>query len=250
MAWIKLDHTTADKPEVMQMADLLSISPEQAFGHLCRVWVWADQQSLDGHEVNVTEKGLDRIARHDGFATAMRGAGWITGKDGAISFPNFDRHNGETAKQRALAAKRKVTERSRNRRDIVVTREDKREIRKETKAGLPDWVPEDAWKAWLEVRGRVKAPNTVRALNIAIRDLEKLKAEGNDPREVLEAATLKGWRGLFPIKQVAPVVKIQAAKTCAYCDGTPLGTVNGYRYCRDDTHYQAAMSNVRPAKSA
>jgi hypothetical protein len=108
------------------MADILGITPEQVFGHLFRVWVWADQQSLNGHAISVTEKGLDRVSRHAGLATAMREVGWLTGKDGAITFPNFERHNGETAKKRALAAKRKVTERSRSQRDSSVTREDKR----------------------------------------------------------------------------------------------------------------------------
>lgn len=128
MAWIKIDHTTPDKPEVMQIADALGITPEQAFGHLCRIWIWADQQSLNGHAIVVTEKGLDRIARHSGFASAVRAVGWLNGPDGSISLPNFDVNNGETAKKRALATKRQVTRRSRLRSDNGVTREDKRRI--------------------------------------------------------------------------------------------------------------------------
>lgn len=65
---------------------------------------------------------------------------------------------------------------------------------------LPEWVPQDAWKAWLEVRSRVKAPNTQRALSLALNELEKLRGDGCDPRAVLEAATVKGWRGLYPVK--------------------------------------------------
>jgi uncharacterized protein YdaU (DUF1376 family) len=72
--------------------------------------------------------------------------------------------------------------------------------KKTSAIALPAWVPEDAWKAWLEVRPKVKAPNTPRALALALRDLEKLRDEGNDPRAVLEAAVVKGWRGLFPVK--------------------------------------------------
>lgn len=132
MAWIKVDHTTVDKPEVMQMADALGMPPEQVMGHIVRVWVWADQQSLDGHAISVTEKGVDRVARHAGFAEAMRKAGWLLGTDGAISFPNFDRHNGETAKTRALASRRKVTERSRSKRDNSVTREEKNRSKNKT----------------------------------------------------------------------------------------------------------------------
>jgi len=68
---------------------------------------------------------------------------------------------------------------------------------------LPSWVPEDAWKAWLEVRPKVKAPNTPKALGLALRELERLRDDGNDPRAVLEQAALKGWRGLFPAKAQA-----------------------------------------------
>ena len=64
---------------------------------------------------------------------------------------------------------------------------------------LPEWVPGDAWKAWLEVRPKVKAPNTPRALTLAIRELEKLRADGHDPRAVLEQSTVRGYRGLFPV---------------------------------------------------
>jgi uncharacterized protein YdaU (DUF1376 family) len=71
---------------------------------------------------------------------------------------------------------------------------------------LPEWVPEDAWKAWLEVRPKVRAPNTPRALALALKELEKLKNEGQDPRTVLEMATVKGWRGLFPVKADQPNV--------------------------------------------
>jgi hypothetical protein len=52
--------------------------------------------------------------------------GWIKGENGEISFPNFERHNGETAKERALASKRQKKKRSRADRDKSVTREEKR----------------------------------------------------------------------------------------------------------------------------
>jgi uncharacterized protein YdaU (DUF1376 family) len=87
----------------------------------------------------------------------------------------------------------------------------KAKSQKEDKEGalaLPAWVPEDAWKAWLQVRPKVKAPNTPEALRLALRDLDRLRGEGNDPRAVLEAATMKGWRGLFPVGQAQQAVKV------------------------------------------
>lgn len=70
-------------------------------------------------------------------------------------------------------------------------------------AALPDWLPRDAWDAWLEVRPKVKAPNTPRALQLAIAELDRLRGQGYDPKAVLEQSTLRGWRGLFAPKSGA-----------------------------------------------
>lgn len=104
--WIKLEHSTPDKPEVFRIAETLSIAPEHALGCLIRVWMWADQQIAKGNAVNVTETSVDRIARVDGFGSAMASAGWLATTTTGVEFPNFERHNGQTAKTRALTAKR------------------------------------------------------------------------------------------------------------------------------------------------
>lgn len=62
---------------------------------------------------------------------------------------------------------------------------------------LPDWVPAEHWKAWLEVRTKKKVPNTKRALEIAVGKLQALKAEGYTPEKVLDCAVEKGWRGIY-----------------------------------------------------
>jgi len=69
---------------------------------------------------------------------------------------------------------------------------------------LPEWVPPTAWNDWLEVRRKLRAPNTARALELAIRELDKLRAAGQPPAEVLEQSTARGWRGLFPLKSPQP----------------------------------------------
>lgn len=64
---------------------------------------------------------------------------------------------------------------------------------------LPDWVPKESWSGWLEVRRRIKAPNTMRALRLAINDLNELVAKGQNAEAVLDQSTTRGWRGLFPV---------------------------------------------------
>jgi hypothetical protein len=49
-----------------------------------------------------------------GFVTAMVAAGWMVETDGLLTLPNFDRHNGQTAKNRVLTAKRVATHKKGN----------------------------------------------------------------------------------------------------------------------------------------
>lgn len=129
-SWIKVECTTPDKPEVHAIATLLGIPPEQVVGHLIRLWVWADQQSVTGTIVAAPdptetpkpdpEKGvtqspytfakqnhvIDDVARMPGFARAMKTVGWLKESSGKITFPGFALHNGKTAKQRALTYRR------------------------------------------------------------------------------------------------------------------------------------------------
>lgn len=72
---------------------------------------------------------------------------------------------------------------------------------------LPDWLPVDAWEAWLEVRAKAKAPNTSRALRLAIAELARLKASGQDVRAVLEQSTMRGWRGVFEVKGASAQIR-------------------------------------------
>jgi hypothetical protein len=74
------------------------------------------------------------------------------------------------------------------------------DTKKQGAVALPDWIPAEAWDGWLEVRKKSRAPNTSRALRLAIAELARLKAAGQDVRAVLEQSTLRGWRGVFEVK--------------------------------------------------
>ena len=110
--WIKIDITTPDKPEIDKMASLLKLDHDSIVGKCVRVWIWADLQSVDGNALIVTESFLDRLTYCPGFASALRQVGWLSGREGRLTIPNFDRHNGQTAKNRALTVKR--VQKSRN----------------------------------------------------------------------------------------------------------------------------------------
>jgi len=104
--WLKFEKATLDKPEVFAIAARLGIDPDAVVGKLMRVWSWFDTHTVDGNAAGVTPELLDRIAGATGFVTAMQESGWVVVSENGVSLPNFDRHNGETAKKRALTAKR------------------------------------------------------------------------------------------------------------------------------------------------
>lgn len=104
--WIKVETITPDKPEIFQIAEHLGIDPDAVTGKLIRIWIWADQQTTDGNARGVTRLLLDRISGVSGFADAVEKVGWIADTGDGLAFVNFDRHNGQTAKKRALTNKR------------------------------------------------------------------------------------------------------------------------------------------------
>ena len=61
---------------------------------------------------------------------------------------------------------------------------------------LPNWVPIDPWRGWMEVRKAKKAANTTNALNIAIKHLSILKDRGFNVGECLERAIVQNWTGI------------------------------------------------------
>jgi hypothetical protein len=104
--WIKMRCNLDTDPAVFQMAAALEMDELAVVGRLWKVWAWADQHVADCNAVSVTTNVLDRITTTPGFAEAMRKVGWLEGREGALSFPHFDRHNGQTAKKRALTKNR------------------------------------------------------------------------------------------------------------------------------------------------
>ena len=118
--WLKIQHATPDKPEIVRMAALLDIDHNAVVGACLRLWIWADQQTVDGNGLSVTIKFIDRVTHCPDLGQAMVEVGWLTGTDGNLTLPNYDRHNGRTAKTRAQTAARvKKARDSRNARPVT-----------------------------------------------------------------------------------------------------------------------------------
>jgi uncharacterized phage protein (TIGR02220 family) len=141
--WIKLDAWIFDKPEVLRLSRLLGEDVHAVVGSLVFFWIWLDRHSVDGTVDGVTSSDVDAVANREGFAEAMAAVGWLRfdDKNERIEVPNFDAHNGETAKKRALKNDRQARWRASS--TGASTREEKRREEVRPKA-LSDSPPATA----------------------------------------------------------------------------------------------------------
>jgi hypothetical protein len=105
--WIKMECCTPEKSEVLALTVKMGWEDtDLTVGKLFRLWRWFDQQTEEGNARGVTAALLDRIVGVSGFCQSLSEVGWLTITDDGISLPNFDLHNGHTAKSRSQTAKR------------------------------------------------------------------------------------------------------------------------------------------------
>lgn len=133
--WIKIAHDLPDKEEIDLLAAALKIDHDAVIGKLIRFWIWADIQTVDPSAVRVTDAFIDRLTHCPGFAAALLKAGWMVRRNGRVSLPNFDRHNGQTAKSRAMTKDR--VERHRNGTSVTAAPPREREKEEEPDFCIP-----------------------------------------------------------------------------------------------------------------
>ena len=112
--WLKFEKSTLDKPEVLAVAAALGWDADMAIGKFVRMWSWFDTHTVNGDARGVTPALLDSILRVTGFVSEVQKVGWLEVHAWGIRLPKFDVHCGETAKQRALGAKRNAVYRASN----------------------------------------------------------------------------------------------------------------------------------------
>ena len=184
--WIKIRSNIKDDPDVIILAEKLSIDEFGAVGRLHAVWAWLDQHSKTGTNVRISSAYLDRLTACPGFADGMRAIGWLCGRDGDLEFPRFDRHNGDSSKNRAADSKRK---------------QEDREAKEETRTNVrknPDKCPKNSG---LEKRREEKSILTLTSKNNARGVLSELKSFAvelglpeSDGESMFDHWEANGWR--------------------------------------------------------
>lgn len=206
--WIKVENVTPDKPEVFSIAEVLTLDSDAVVGKLVRIWIWADTQTYNGNAGSVTLALLDRVSGVTGFGKAMIEAGWLTEEDHGLTFPNFDRHNGKSAKTRAQTARRvrehRVTKVKRKRNAPSVTPSS---LLFSSLLGKEGIVPPDfkthaefpaTWDRWVTHRKEIKADLTP---TMVTAQMKKFGKAGVDAAiAMIDQSIENGWRGLFEPK--------------------------------------------------
>jgi hypothetical protein len=102
--WIKLETATPYKPEVLRIAEMLGVPRQHAFGIIAEFWCWLDQNCSNGSVTHLSLLSIDAVTHCPGFAASLADVGWgkIDLSTGILTIKNFDRHNGSSAKSRAL----------------------------------------------------------------------------------------------------------------------------------------------------
>jgi len=110
--WIKWCKGLARKREVMVMACETGMSPREVAGTLMEIWEWADDNTEDGNVASVTSALLGvTLGVTPEFIEAFKMSTWLIESSDGIEFPNYMRHNAQTAKNRLLAAERQKRKR-------------------------------------------------------------------------------------------------------------------------------------------
>ena len=149
--WIKMRADLQTHPKVVRMASALNADKLRVIGGLHAVWCLFDTHSEDGSLDGYTLKTLDDHVVWPGFSAAMKAIKWLDTDGESLVLPEFDEHNGQSAKRRAQETKRK-----RDDRKVSASDADKKRSREEKRRTNTPHTPQGgktaavSLKAWLE----------------------------------------------------------------------------------------------------
>lgn len=66
---------------------------------------------------------------------------------------------------------------------------------------IPDWMPNEAWAGYVEMRKKQKKPMTPRAEAMQVKSLQGWRDAGHDIEAILDQSTRNNWIDLFEVKE-------------------------------------------------
>lgn len=211
--WIKMRVDLRAHPKIVRLATGLNSDRFRVIGGLHAVWCIFDAHSSDGILDGYSQATLDDLIGWAGFSAQMIAVKWLLDDGSSLAMPEFDEHNGKSAKARAQDTKRKkisksTGENSGSEPDENRTREEKRRVNSKpikTKAKAPaaptfdprpdlvaNEVGEQTITDWLALRAKKRAPVTPTVLLQLHREAD---AAGMTLDATLALCCVRGWTG-------------------------------------------------------
>lgn len=120
--WIKIDVETPQKRQIRKLAKDCGVSIGDAFLAFFRLYAWLDEQTADG-VLCADPEDVDATARLPGTAASLAASGWLAFyDDGTCVVKNWNEHNGQSAKKRAIHAQQQNEYRDRRRKQGLPVR--------------------------------------------------------------------------------------------------------------------------------
>lgn len=187
--WIKIRTSLVRDGRVRIVSRKCHAPNASVVGALVTLWCLADEHSDEnGSLFGWTKEDIDQFVELPGFCDSLP-SDWIDLSGEFVNLPNYQEHNGQTAKSRAQASKRQKL--SRSQRDKSVTREEKRREENITPI-IP--LPESVL-TWVDYRKQIKKP----LKQPTIDGLVKRHGEWGESRfaAAVKNSIEQGYQGLF-----------------------------------------------------
>ena len=146
--WIKMRHELLDAPEIRRISKATGLDRDQVYGKLYRLWTWFDRHSTGGTMCHADFDDVDEQVGLCGFGASLESVGWLVKTDGGIEIPHWERHNSESAKERALKASRMQQARGATSATEVGDPVAQGAPPEESRVDTPHLPPEAAREAW------------------------------------------------------------------------------------------------------
>jgi hypothetical protein len=215
MSWIKQHSDILTHQKLYRLAALLDKNRFEALGYISGLWHFTALNSWQHGDLSAFIDSIEPMLEWRGEPGKLIAAFQDSGLMDKTKVHDWCEIQAEyiRLKSRTCIAKSDKcptkSDKSRQNIGLEKIREDKRRVETTPTAMpkpaapafvLPDWVDPTAWADYVAMRVKIRKPMTDRAKSLAIGDLEKLRAQGHDPKLVLEASILNSWAGVFPLK--------------------------------------------------
>lgn len=235
-SWIKFRTSLLNHPKVVRIAS--AICPHDVrrmsvtIGAILHIWAMADTHADGECLPNMSIEALDLLLGVPGFAKAMVDVGWLEERDGSLYLPNYQEHNGPTAKRRALDQTRKNSVRKlsascpqsvRTDADVLRTKRESKNKNSNPNGLLPltptkksakfdpvadieapfasnEWA--EGWAKWCAHRTELRKPLTRQATESQLAELARMGEER--ALAAIHHSLRGGWQGIFEPKAEKP----------------------------------------------